>query len=237
MTPAVIVFFIGSYLTGIFETPAAYQPLWWIGCYLRVRRAQLLGRRAVVQDLGGRHAAGARRCWSCSGSARSRIADFTRWALNIAVGPDGALIELPERRRCVPAEGLERRARGAAVRGVAVPRDRRAAARRRGIGRSEEGHAEGPDLRHVHADRLGADDHVAERLDRLAGGRQAARLVLAGDLGRAAARRLPRHLRRRHREAAVAVRGDRTDRELPHDHLRVRPADLFAVARRLLPGA
>ncbi len=34
MTPAVIVFFIGSYLTGIFETPAAYQPLWWIGCYL-----------------------------------------------------------------------------------------------------------------------------------------------------------------------------------------------------------
>ena len=34
MTPAVIVFFIGSYLTGIFETPAVYQPLWWIGCYL-----------------------------------------------------------------------------------------------------------------------------------------------------------------------------------------------------------
>ena len=60
MTPAVIVFFIGSYLTGIFETPAAYQPLWWIGCYLRVRRAQLLGRRAVVQGLRHRHAAGAR---------------------------------------------------------------------------------------------------------------------------------------------------------------------------------
>ena len=34
MTPAVIVFFIGSYLTGIFETPAMYQPLWWIACYL-----------------------------------------------------------------------------------------------------------------------------------------------------------------------------------------------------------
>ena len=65
---------------------------------------------------------------------------------------------------------------------------------------------------------------------------KSARLVLARDLGRAAARRLPRHLSRAVREAAVAVRGDRPDRELPHDHLRVRPADLLAVARRLLPG-
>jgi ethanolamine permease len=34
MTPAVIVFFIGSYLTGIFETPAAWQPLWWLAAYV-----------------------------------------------------------------------------------------------------------------------------------------------------------------------------------------------------------
>src|SRR5687768_10431872 len=39
MTPAVIVFFIGSYITGIAEAlgfPNAkdFQPLWWIGCYL-----------------------------------------------------------------------------------------------------------------------------------------------------------------------------------------------------------
>src|SRR5215217_7076666 len=34
MTPAVIVFFIGSYLTSIFETPPAAQPLWWLGCYI-----------------------------------------------------------------------------------------------------------------------------------------------------------------------------------------------------------
>src|SRR5918999_2347809 len=34
LTPAVIVFFIGTYLTGIFETPVAFQPLWWIGAYL-----------------------------------------------------------------------------------------------------------------------------------------------------------------------------------------------------------
>src|ERR1044072_7845189 len=34
MPPAFIVFFIGSYLTNIFETPAMYQPLWWLGAYL-----------------------------------------------------------------------------------------------------------------------------------------------------------------------------------------------------------
>ena len=32
LTPAVIVFFIGSYMTAIFETPAA-QPLWWAAAY------------------------------------------------------------------------------------------------------------------------------------------------------------------------------------------------------------
>ena len=30
LTPAVIVFFISSYMTGIFETPAAFQPFWLI---------------------------------------------------------------------------------------------------------------------------------------------------------------------------------------------------------------
>jgi len=34
LTPAVIVFFIGAYMGGIFETPAEYQPLWWIGFYV-----------------------------------------------------------------------------------------------------------------------------------------------------------------------------------------------------------
>src|SRR5688572_9323256 len=33
ITPAVIVFFIGSYLTGIFETSPALQPLWWVASY------------------------------------------------------------------------------------------------------------------------------------------------------------------------------------------------------------
>src|SRR6187402_1288214 len=33
LTPAVIVFFIGSYMGGIFETPASFQPIWWILMY------------------------------------------------------------------------------------------------------------------------------------------------------------------------------------------------------------
>ena len=34
ITPAVIVFFIGSYLTGIFETAPALQPVWWLAAYV-----------------------------------------------------------------------------------------------------------------------------------------------------------------------------------------------------------
>lgn len=33
LTPAVIVVAIGSYLGNVFETPAAYAPLWWVGAY------------------------------------------------------------------------------------------------------------------------------------------------------------------------------------------------------------
>src|SRR5262245_32721861 len=33
LTPAVIVFFIGAYLTAIFDTPAAYQPIWLAAGY------------------------------------------------------------------------------------------------------------------------------------------------------------------------------------------------------------
>jgi ethanolamine permease len=34
LTPAVIVFFIGTYLTAIFETPVAFQPVWWTIGYI-----------------------------------------------------------------------------------------------------------------------------------------------------------------------------------------------------------
>lgn len=91
LTPAVIVFFIGSYMTGIFETPDAYQPLWWIGAYivfvgLNVWGVALSFRVTLIVTLL------ALACllvfWV---SAISHI-DFSRWALN--VGPGG--VELAE---------------------------------------------------------------------------------------------------------------------------------------------
>lgn len=91
LTPAVIVFFIGSYMTGIFDTPDAYQPLWWIGAYivfvgLNVWGVALSFRVTLIVTLL------ALACllvfWV---SAISHI-DFSRWALN--VGPGG--VELAE---------------------------------------------------------------------------------------------------------------------------------------------
>jgi ethanolamine permease len=34
LTPAVIVYFVGTYLTAIFQTPPAFQPLWWALGYI-----------------------------------------------------------------------------------------------------------------------------------------------------------------------------------------------------------
>src|SRR5436190_23123051 len=57
LTPAVIVYFIGTYMTAIFETPAAYQPVWWIVSYalflaLNLRGVELSFRVSVVVTLG-----------------------------------------------------------------------------------------------------------------------------------------------------------------------------------------
>jgi ethanolamine permease len=91
----VIVFFIGSYLTGIFETPAAYQPLWWIGCYLLFVGLNYVGvelsfKISVVVTLL------ALAVLVVFWISAIPYADFSRWALNIAAGPDGKPIELPQ---------------------------------------------------------------------------------------------------------------------------------------------
>ena len=57
LTPAVIVFFIGSYMTAIFETPAGVQPLWWVGAYavfllLNLRGVELSFKVSVIVTLG-----------------------------------------------------------------------------------------------------------------------------------------------------------------------------------------
>ena len=87
LTPAVIVFFIGSYLTGIFETSAAFQPVWWIGGYivfvgLNVIGVELSFKVTVVVTIAA--LAVLVTFWAM---ALPNI-DFGRWALNI--GSDGS---------------------------------------------------------------------------------------------------------------------------------------------------
>ncbi len=235
LTPAVIVFFIGSYLGTIFETGPQFQPIWWAASYvvflfLNLRGVELSFRVSVIVTLGALAVLAV--YWV---SAIPHF-DLNRWALNIGVGPDGAKVELPEGGGSWLPFGMLRRARSVALRGVVVPRDRAVAARGGGIVRPEERHAEGTHLRHGDADGLGAADHVPEFQHRLGRRGQDARRLLALRFRRAAARRLPRHLRHGSCEAAGVSGGDRAHRELPHHHLRLRQADLLAVAGRVLPG-
>jgi ethanolamine permease len=95
LTPAVIVFFIGSYLGAIFETGPEMQPLWWAGSYVVFLLLNLLGvelsfRVSVIVTVAALLILAV--FWV---SAIPAI-DFDRWALNIGVGADGAKVELPE---------------------------------------------------------------------------------------------------------------------------------------------
>jgi len=95
LTPAVIVFFIGSYMSAIFETPEAYQPVWWAASYLVFLALNLWGvelsfRVSVIVTLGALAVLAI--YWV---SAIPAI-DFNHWALNIGVGEDGKATELAE---------------------------------------------------------------------------------------------------------------------------------------------
>ncbi len=90
LTPAVIVFFIGSYLTGIFGTSEAIQPLWWIGGYiifvgLNVVGVELSFKVTLVVTLAA--LAVLLVFWTM---ALPEV-DFSRWALNIAA--DGSRLD------------------------------------------------------------------------------------------------------------------------------------------------
>lgn len=90
ITPAVVVFFIGSYLGSIFGTPAAFQPVYWIFAYavfvaLNVAGVELSFRVTLVVTLL------ALACLIAFWVSAIPNIDFSRWALNI--GADGA--ELP----------------------------------------------------------------------------------------------------------------------------------------------
>jgi ethanolamine permease len=94
LTPAVIVFFIGSYMSAIFETPADAQPIWWAAFYavfllLNLRGVELSFKVTVAVTLGA--LAVLVLYWI---SALPHV-DFQRWALNIAAGLDGKPSEIP----------------------------------------------------------------------------------------------------------------------------------------------
>jgi ethanolamine permease len=97
LTPAVIVFFIGAYLTSIFGTPEAYQPLWWIGMYVVFVGLNMVGVEMSfkVSVLVTLLALGVLVVFWASALLSGEV-DFSRWALNIGVDDAGKLIELPE---------------------------------------------------------------------------------------------------------------------------------------------
>jgi ethanolamine permease len=94
LTPAVVVFFIGSYLGAILETGPALQPVFWILGYATFVAANLFGvelsfRVTVFVTLG------ALACLVFFYLNALPHIEFGRWAMNVGVGADGALVELP----------------------------------------------------------------------------------------------------------------------------------------------
>jgi len=95
LTPAVIVYFIGSYMGAIFNTPPEWQPLWWLFSYIVFLLLNLLGvelsfRVSVIVTVA------ALLILAIFWVSALPAVDFDRWALNVGVGPDGAKVELPE---------------------------------------------------------------------------------------------------------------------------------------------
>jgi ethanolamine permease len=95
LTPAVIVYFIGSYMGAIFGTPPEWQPLWWAFSYLVFLVLNLLGvelsfRVSVIVTVA------ALLILAVFWVSAIPAVDFDRWALNIGAGADGSKVELPE---------------------------------------------------------------------------------------------------------------------------------------------
>jgi len=95
LTPAVIVFFIGYYLTGIFGTPASLQPLWWVFGYavfvgLNARGVELSFMVTVMVTL---LAIGILIVFFLSAIP---FINFGKYAMNVGADPiSGAAVELP----------------------------------------------------------------------------------------------------------------------------------------------
>jgi len=97
LTPAVVVYFIGTYMTAIVGTPDWFQPGWWIIGYiifvgLNVRGVALSFKVTVIVTL----IAIAILVFFLFSALFSGQFDFAKWAMNIGVGPDGAPVALPD---------------------------------------------------------------------------------------------------------------------------------------------
>jgi ethanolamine permease len=82
-------------MTAIFETPSAYQPIWWAASYglfllLNLRGVELSFRVSVIVTLG---ALGVLAVYWASAIPHF---DLNRWALDIGAGADGKPVELPK---------------------------------------------------------------------------------------------------------------------------------------------
>lgn len=85
LTPAVIVYFISSYMAGIFGTAPAYLPLWWVGFYivfvgLNIIGVELSFKVTVVITLL------ALACLVVFWVSALPNIDFSRWAMNVGEG-------------------------------------------------------------------------------------------------------------------------------------------------------
>ena len=96
LTPAVIVYFIGAYLTAIFDVPAAFQPVFWIAGYIIFVAANARGVELsfMVTAMVTLLAIAVLVTFFISAIP---FFDFGKYALNIGADPvTGAAVELPE---------------------------------------------------------------------------------------------------------------------------------------------
>lgn len=95
ITPAVIVTFITAYVNSIFGIPPVYSPMLWILFYAIFLALNVFGLELsfkVTLVITVLSLAVLVFFWVSA----LPVMDFSRWALNIGVGPDGAIAELPE---------------------------------------------------------------------------------------------------------------------------------------------
>jgi ethanolamine permease len=95
ITPAVITFFVGAYMGGIFETGPGFAPVWWVIAYVVFLALNLLGvelsfRVSVIVTLL------ALLVLIVFYVSAIPYFEFSRYALNIGVDETGAAVELPQ---------------------------------------------------------------------------------------------------------------------------------------------